>query len=837
MTNKASIDTPSDTLNTPKLTIVGIGASAGGLDALNELVSRLQTDLNAAFLIAMHLSPSHESQLVDILQHVSDLPVQPATRGTQLEAGKIYVTPPNVNLMLDGNALNLEPAAKGPYPKPSVDRLFRSLARHAGEQAIGIILSGTGSDGAAGIREIKQAGGITIVQDPETAKYDGMPLSAINTDCADLVTHSEKLADVLSSILNSPLRFDQKTPEQNDEDVLNLILRELKQVSGTDFSYIKPSTLLRRISRRIALHSDQSPESYLERLKKDKEETKQLASSILISVTSFFRDPDAFSALKDQIEKLVKNKTSEDSLRIWVPACATGEEAFTIAMLFYDLVDDIYNAPQLTIFASDMDKAAIEKARTGYYNHDSIANLPTGFSDKYFRRSGETYRIIDTLRKSVVFSIQNLMADPPFSKIDIISCRNFLIYLRNEHQQSVLEMFHYSLNPSGLLMLGLTESTSQRKGLFTEEEHSARIFKRIRHSGEYKSNLRSRLNMPFRPRKANDNNNAGHRQDMQSIAETLISKEMAPSWIIVDEHDLIKFLSPASRDLISAPIGPAVLRLHDVLKPETNLDLRGLMFRAKRANKTIYGTRTFLTLDGVRRSIAPTIIPMRGEASGLWLVIFHLAEVRDEENHIDGVVDSAQSGVDPSYVKELEQRLELTQQDLRSLSEELETSNEELQSQSEELQSSNEELQSMNEQLLTSNEELQSSNEELVTVNEELRNRTDELFEESARWQVVSRLMRETVLSFNANMQLQQTAGLNVNELLTKEHDPETSAWALSWTPTGKHIVERLKRFAEKGEDIEETIQLSTGEQAKLRLISVGDSHRPAGVVVVLTQT
>lgn len=801
-------------------TVIGVGASAGGLEAIQILVQGLDPELQATMIIAMHLSPNHHSQLQEILGKSATLKVATAEHGMTLEPGRIIVTPPNVNILIQDLIVHLEPAAKGPYPKPSCDKLFQSLADSLGEKAIAVVLSGTGSDGSVGARAIKQAGGVVVVQEPREAKYDGMPNATIATGCVDLVVPTAELPDCVSSIVSPSIQSPESGSDKSEEDEIRELVSVLKAKTGTDFSYIKQGTLSRRINRRRALHGNESYQDYMVRLKNDAVEADNLGQSILISVTTFFRDPDCWQGARELLRRSIMAKSPDSTFRIWVPACATGEEAYTVAMICLDIMDTLSRPPSLTIFASDLDAAAIEKARSGYYAKGIQGNLPVGFLEKFFSPSGDFYQLKNRVRQSVVFSVQNLITDPPFSRIDFISCRNFLIYLVPQAQQQIFELLHYALVENGALMLGATESVMQSSDLFRQVSDDHRLFARSRIPDEYRTSLRTRLEQPFRPRHRTDVPVSRNRaKSLAESAQFIISSQLSPFWLIVDDHDIVKFISPECRRFIVAPSGPAILRIFDVLAPELNLDIRGLMFRARRAGERMSGGRVFIRIDGEMKTVMPTVVPMTPDYRDYWLLMLDVSQTRQTDSD-EGDEDSIEGTEKDLYMRDLESRIDIMKQDMQSMSEELETSNEELQSQSEELQSANEELQSTNEQLLTSNEELHSSNEELQTVNDELRARTEESERQSDHWEAMGSLFDGTVLFFDREFVLRGISG----------DDAALAAFFSSHPASGRGLLEL--NWREIDGDIPNKIRKAKTSPEEQRYSIASEQHGSFDVII-----
>ncbi|MBF0334130.1 MAG: PAS domain-containing protein [Alphaproteobacteria bacterium] len=704
--------------------VVGIGASAGGLEALRPLVANLPESGGMAYVIIQHLAPQYRSMMVQLLGRETTLPVEEIKDGTVIAPNTIYITPPNKDVTARNGTLWLREPSAPMGPKPSVDVFFASLAQDRGRHAIGVILSGTGTDGTHGVRAIKAGEGLTIAQDPETAKYDGMPKAALDTNCVDLVLPPERIGPELASITRFPRPVVQKTEESETRDTINEIFQRVRQRTDIDFTHYKSNTVSRRLERRLAANRIDNLPAYLDFVQRNPTELDLLCKDILISVTSFFRDTKAFEDVKASLAELLATKKPGDSIRIWVPACATGEEPYSFAMMLSDTLGDAVRSFRIQIFATDIDMDAMAHARKGIYSATTVENLDKDYIEKYFDVMGHSCQIKKTIREMVVFARQDLIKDPPFVKVDLVSCRNVLIYFNGEVQNKVFQIFHYALNPDGYLFLGKSEAVGHCSDLFRPVKAASKIFQ--------KRLVSPRSTNPvfgaFRPRiaEAMDQNSAppGGPSIESMVRDAFVEAYMPPSVAINDELDILFYHGDVDL-FVRFPQGRPNQNLAKLIAEDLRIDLRALVHRARERGVPVLGGKKQLrTRDGdifVRLAVRPLRVENRRE--NLFLVSCEKVELP-----VDPIARDAEpqpSG--EARMVELEQELIATREHLQTVVEELETSNEELQALNEEMQAANEELQSSNEELETSNEELQSTNEELTTVNEELQVRTTEL--------------------------------------------------------------------------------------------------------------
>ncbi len=737
-------------VNNEPVAIVGIGASAGGLEAFSQLLKNLPNDTGMAFILIQHLEPKHESQLSEILSRVASVPVKQITNNITISPNQVYAIPPNKYLEIKKRKLILSERIKTDGVYMPIDYFFQSLAADQKNKAIGIILSGTASDGTIGLKAIKAEGGLTFAQDEESAKYPGMPHSAVESGNVDIILPPDKIAKELIRIGKHPyIAFSQSSKEEKrekdeekdfedaKEDSLTEIYRKLRSSAGVDFSNYKLSTVKRRISRRMIINKIRKIEDYVKFIKEDKNEVMNLYHDLLINVTTFFRDPEVFEILQNKIyPKLIKNISNDNSLRVWIPGCATGEEAYSIAISLLEFLDKKSANINIQIFATDISEPSIEKARAGIYPESVIKEIPVEIQKRYFVRYNGGYQVSKTIRDLCIFARQNLAKDPPFSKIDLISCRNLLIYLSAELQKKIVPIFHYALKPDGCLLLGTSESIGNFGELFQLTDRKCKIYERK----EYQKRIDYNFALSnIRNEKTNEKKYEDFPDDLDILkeADRLILSKYAPAAILINQNlEIIQFRGKINQYLAPAP-GDASLNLFKMIKEGINVELHTSIRKAANTKKPVILENVKIDTNGSSKNIDLEVVPLKTSADSqgtFFLVLFNerdmsnnlgtkkkLNKEKDEETEIVSNADSR--------IEKLKEELSITKEHLQSIIEELEAANEELRSALEELQSSNEELQSTNEEMETAREELQSTNEELMTVNDELESRNIELNE------------------------------------------------------------------------------------------------------------
>ena len=697
-----------------QMVIVGIGASAGGLEALRGVISGLPVQEDITYVIAQHLDPRHSTMLGSILERDTDIPVIELKSKQILRPSNLYIIPPGNDAYLKNNTIYLEKAT-GVGPKPSVDRFFLSLSEQKGEKAVGIILSGTGSDGAHGMVGIKAEGGITIAQTTDSAKFASMPDAAISTGHVDLILEPEKIGPQLSELILYPRIVPTNVVEIDENDYLSRIFRLLLDQTGGDFRNYKPATINRRIERRMAVHRVNKIEDYLTLLESLPKELDDLHQDILVSVTAFFRDPDAFEALNENVKKIVDN-AEDDDIRVWIAGCATGEEAYSIAILLTEHLGNRINRIRVQIFATDLDERALGQARQGFYPTASIEKIDEKIRKKYFSQHGDSWQVVSSIRDLILFAKHDLVKAPPFSKIDLISCRNVLIYFNTTLQERVFQTFHYALREKGLLFLGKSETTSASERLFLQVNRIQRIYQKRNDISSHLPHLipSGKNSIQLHRRKETNTGKKLQPSDILDIQLEVIHKSIC---VILNQHLEVTYVRGDVSPFMKFGEGRVELIITELVKSEFRHDLRGVLYKAKRENVPVYSRYFRSQIEGKDHKIRfiANQFHDKDEKDSI-LLVFEKTEVTETEVYsIEGINDESNL-----HIKALQNELSETKESLQTTIEELETSNEELQSTYEEAQSTNEELYTSTEELQTSNEELQSTNEELRTVNQEL---------------------------------------------------------------------------------------------------------------------
>jgi two-component system CheB/CheR fusion protein len=696
------------------LTVVGIGASAGGLDACTRLIRAIQADSGLAFILVQHLDPTHASMMVELLAAHTTMKVVQAIDGMAVAPGHLYVIPPAVYLAVAQHTLKLSAPGARHGARLPFDFLLNSLAEEYGSRAVCVILSGTGADGSIGLRKIKARGGLVIAQDPAEATYNGMPSSAIATGDVDLVLPVGTIADALARHEAGLGQGGASTPPGPTGDPLRAIIDLLRTRTAHDFTHYKPGTLLRRIERRMAAAESPDMDAYLARLRADSGELDLLAKDLLINVTRFFRDSRVFDLLAQTvIPDLVGASSPEQALRIWTAGCSTGEETYSLAMLVSERIAAAAPHIKLQIFASDVDADAIAHAREGLYPAAIEADVTPARLARFFTKEDGGYRIVPELRAAVVFAVQDVLVDPPFSRLDVISCRNLLIYLRPDAQQKVIALFHFALRDGGLLLLGSAETAGAIDGRFDIVSKDARLYRRIGHSREPARALVSGDGARQRPA-VGPPRPPSRQSDLADVGRRLVLEKYAPAAILINRwHECLFSLGPTDRYLRVA-IGHPTHDLLAMARPELRTRLRSAIKRAltERASVSINGGQT--VRDGVAQAFNIEVQPVFSGGEELLLVCFTDMAAR-------APVPPARGAPPSVRISELEQELDTVRLQLNTAVHDLELANEEQKAINEEALSVNEEYQSTNEELLTSKEELQSLNEELTALNSQLQ--------------------------------------------------------------------------------------------------------------------
>jgi two-component system CheB/CheR fusion protein len=700
------------------LRIVGIGASAGGLEAIEQFFENMPSDKNIAFVIVQHLDPKGHSSMPQILSRFTRMPVEVAEDGVRVKPNSIYLLPPNKNMGIQSDTLYLQEPTRPPGLRLPIDFFFRSLAKEMGPDAICIILSGTGTDGTLGLRAIKAELGTVFVQAPESARYDGMPRSAVDTGLADFILKPNDMPERLIQFVEHSVVNGAKFGVAAEEAVepLKQVFAIMRARTGHDFSRYKQTTIRRRLQRRMSVNQVSDVYEYASLLKKSEDEIKALLKDLLISVTNFFRDPEAFEALKRQMKELIKGKPGGSEIRVWVAGCATGEEAYSVAIIIQECLDELDKNLLVQMYGTDIDIDALQVARTGKYPSNIAADLTPERLKRFFIKENDTYRVKKEIREAIVFAPQNFIKDPPFSRMDLICCRNLLIYLDTDIQRRLLPLLHYALRPGGILFLGPSETAGESADLFVLVERKWKIYQR-----REKVIPAERLQFPaaFAPKALGATIEplpTVSEGRIPEAAEKIFLDSYAPTFAVIDEKYRLVYVRGRTGRYLEIASGQPAWSVLDMAREGLRTELASAIYRATAEKKRIVHEGVRVRTDGGFQTLNLTVAPLTepGIPPGLLIVVFQEVGPTVEE------AKARPSARGHKRIVELENELQMSKENLQTTIEELEATNEELKSANEELQSNNEELQSTNEELDTSREELQSLNEELSTLNAEL---------------------------------------------------------------------------------------------------------------------
>jgi two-component system CheB/CheR fusion protein len=715
--------------------IVGVGASAGGLEAFTAFLTHLPSDPGMAFVLIQHLDPKQPSQLTDLLSKATKMPVLEVKTDTPVEINHAYVIAPGVCLSISDGHLRAEP--RGPGRTLPIDHFLRSLAHDKSSNAVGVVLSGTASDGTLGLKAVKAEGGITFVQDPSSAKFDGMPRSAMAAGVVDFVLAPADIAKRLVQLARHPYvtsKSDQHPDVAPDADFdLNKTFHLLRTITGNDFTHYKHPTLRRRIHRRMVLHAYEKLSDYATYLQENPAEVRALADDLLICVTSFFREPEAFEVLARKVfPAILKNRPPEDAIRIWVPGCATGEEAYSIAICLTEVLESSGANVPIQIFATDVSESVVEKARAGRYGLPALVDISPARLKRFFVKTNSEYEIHKSIRETCIFAKQNIAKDPPFHNLDLISCCNVLIYFGTVLQRKALSIFHYALRPNGFLMLGPSESLGALPNAFLPVDKKVKLYsKRV---GGHPINVQFAANEPLAVKEPGETVGENFRValDVQKTAERMLLAQYAPAGVIIDDALNIVHVRGDTGPYLQLAPGEPTYSLLRMAREGLVVGLRTAFLKAKQ-KKTAITQQVRVKQDGQFREVNLKVIPINGtvrDAAIHFMILFEDAQPSAPASGAEAALSDRKTGVKPAEAgphngrenSRLRQELAATRDYLQSIIEEQEAT-------TEELKSANEEAQATNEELETSKEELQSANEELNTVNEELKNRNVALVE------------------------------------------------------------------------------------------------------------
>jgi two-component system, chemotaxis family, CheB/CheR fusion protein len=729
--------------------VVAIGASAGGIEAITELLVHLPDKTGLSFVVVQHLDPKHQSFLADLLSKRTTIEVAEVQDGMTIERDHVYVIPPNASMSVSKRTLRLHPREESRGIHMPIDQFMRSVAEEHGDNAIGIVLSGSGTDGTLGIAEIHAQGGVTFAQDDATAKYNSMPRSAVKTGSVDYVLGPTQIARELVriarlSLTRSPIAVEAEVPA-SDGAALGSVFQMLRRSTGVDFTHYRQTTILRRIQRRMIVHKMEKLEEYVRYIQSNSSEIKALYQDMLINVTSFFRNPPMFDALTAVVfPSLMKLRSADTAVRVWTPGCASGEETYSVAMSLLEFLGDKATQVPIQFFGTDVSEPSIAKARAGVYPENIHSDVSPDRLKRFFTRVEGGYRISKSLRDMCIFAQHNVLSDPPFSQMELICCRNLLIYLEPVLQNKVISLFHYATRPSGYLVLGTSEGVGTATNLFASVDRSFKIFSKRENAARqpvtFSLNRKwdradhGTVRTPYRPPESSSN----YLEAQKEFDRRLVTQFVPATVFVNDELEIVHTRGDVSRYLKMAP-GRASLNILKMARDSLLMDLRNALGRAKKERLPVRKQGIALkAANGWERDNKSTtqfisfdVMPLQlGETKELYFMVVF------QEDNVDGSRGRKGNATRPerqmadatnNRMTKLEQELAATKEYLQSVIETQEGTNEELQSANEEILSSNEELQSTNEELETAKEELQSANEELSTVNDELRNRNADI--------------------------------------------------------------------------------------------------------------
>ena len=710
--------------------VVGIGSSAGGLEALQLFLKHIPNASGIAFVIIQHLDPTHKGIMVELLQRVTAMPVCQVSDNLEIKPDHVYLIPPNQDMSILHGKLFLLDMIQPRGLRLPIDFFFRSMADDLKQHSIGVILSGMGSDGTLGLRAIKEKGGGVFVQEPSSAKFDGMPRSAIDEGLADVVAPAEMLpAKIIAYLKYVPIIVTSTfSIHEHALSALKKIIILLRTQTGHDFSLYKKNTIYRRIERRMSIHEIEKISTYVSYLQANPHEIELLFKELLIGVTSFFRDPDAWESLKKEgIPSILASHQSGGIVRAWVTGCSTGEEAYSLAIVFREVLASMKHSGnvKLQIFATDLDKHAIEKARTGIYPSNITTDVSPNRINQYFAKDEEGYRITREIRETIVFAPHNVIMDPPFSKVDILVCRNLLIYMEQDLQKKMIPLFHYSLNPGGILFLGSAETVGSYGQLFQTLDSKARLFRHIKlsdgpeHVDFPASFTHSSLQISDIP--VTQTKPMTSELNLKTINDTLLLQYYTPAALLINENGDILYISGRTGNYLEPAAGKANLNIFAMAREEICYELNFLIRNVLRQKGEI--SKKGVTVGTKVVDLTVRLIEKTDSVKNMVMIVFK--DVAKEITEVSG--QHPVSDVTDSRLASLTEKLKDAKEEIITIREEMQDSEEELKSLNEELQSANEEMPSTNEELTTSKEEMQSLNEELQTVNHELQSKVTDL--------------------------------------------------------------------------------------------------------------
>lgn len=802
--------------------VVGIGASAGGLDALERFFHHAPPDSGMVYVVIQHLSPDFKSLMSELLARHTSMTIFRVEEPTPVEPNCVYLIPPRKNMVIENGVLLLIEQDKHDLPNLPIDIFFHSLAHDAGSQAIAIVLSGTGSDGSRGIRAVSEAGGLVLVQDVESAAFDGMPRAAQATGLANIVTSPEKMPQRLLSYVGNAGRLppDQEGGEAvfSEENEMSLLFALLRKKFQVDFALYKPNTILRRIGRRMQLTGSNNIENYIQQLRDDSDEVDALYRDLLVEVTQFFRNPEAFDSLVSSgvIERLIEEATPDDPVRVWVPGCATGEEAYSLGILFQEAMRRLDRYVEVRIFATDVHQQSLRLAGGGLYDEEALCDLPAEYVDRYFEREKGNFVVSKALRKMVIFAIHNLTQDPPFTKLDFISCRNVLIYLKQIAQHQVITRFHFALKKGGVLLLGPSEFIGELGDEFDTIDRRWRIYVKRRDVRLPALTSNGHLQQPGFSLAEIQVGRSGRSRPSEEWIEHLFAAYMPSGFLINADFEILYIFGDATR-YVGIQGGRGSLNLLKMLPHDLNTAVRSALHRVQTDDQVVTYTGIRSMVDNVEETLRLTVRPIKDDRrqqswAMIELIPMPLHRQQEEEAPLLTPFDIGEESQERMEL--LERELEYTKEHLQTTIEELETTNEELQSTNEELVASNEELQS-------TNEELQSVNEELYTVNAEYQHKIEELMQLTADMENLQASTQIGVIFLDPELRIREfssTAAARFN-LLGQDVGRPVEHLLYSISLTSDELKEYATQVLEGGDSVERELVTPNKQNLLLRVL------------------
>jgi two-component system CheB/CheR fusion protein len=806
------------------LRIVGIGASAGGLSALERFFDHMPKDSGMAFVVVQHLSPDFKSLMDELLARHTEMPVRLVEDGIRVQSDCVYLIPPGKEMIISGGQLLLSDRDRYHELTLPIDVFFRSLAQDCGARAVAIVLSGGGSDGSRGCRAIHEAGGLVIVQDVGSAQFDGMPKMAREAGVADYVCTPQEMPRLLLDHARYSPRLHTPSVPPGEAQGLAAVYRVLEAQFGIDFTHYKPSTITRRIERRLALAHSPDIDEYVDRLRRDRDELDVLYRDLLIDVTRFFRDEAAFELLEEQVlPELLRREPQDGPLRLWVAGCASGEEAYSLAIVLQDLMAEMGERP-IKIFATDVHRGSLDRAARAVYEEDAVANVSPQRLERYFLRVGSTYQVVPDLRQMVVFAAHNVIRDPPFTRVDLISCRNLLIYFQPQAQQKALSLFHFALNRGGILMLGPSESAGPLAYGFETLDKTWQVYRKhsdVRVPVETRLQPAGEVRVGLHPAQVPRYSLA----ELLNTYDVLLNEAMPSSLLVNDRGELVHVFGGASR-LLRLRDGRQGLDVLDIVEPELKMVLVGGLKRALQESGALVFKRIALGEED-SKLFDVTIRGIRGKPG-------HAPHVLISFEELDGPVYERPPETEIELDSVSREQLLALEAELRHTKENLQASNEELQASNEELQAANEELQSSNEELQSTNEELQSVNEELYTVNAEYQRKIDALTELTNDMDNLLSSTEVGTIFLDSQLKIRKFTPQIAETMSLLPHDIGRSIETFAHRMDHPALVDDLKQVLSSGQLLEREIRDPAGRSFFLRLLPYRKKGSIDGVVLTL---